>query len=137
MKPYTCKWFNEEKKIILFDIIAPWNWEDAFQAIQEQLELADSVDHGVHAIYHFHNVPTIPRGSGFTNLKRLASMQHPNDRLACFVGTHGLLQAIMNILSSVYGLRDVIQTYHFVETPEEAFKIIADYEREHPEDAAL
>jgi hypothetical protein len=132
MDNYTLRWYDEEQTIILIDIVKTWTWEDAYAAIKQQVAMTESVAHPVHAIFHFHNVPAVPRKFGLTHIAKLMKTRAPNEELAVFVGTHALLQMLINALSNVYGMGEITAKYHFVATLDEALDIIARYDSENP-----
>ncbi len=132
MSNYTIRWYDEEQTIILIDIVKTWNWEDAYEGIRQQVAMTETVEHPVHGVFHFHDVPTVPRGFGLTHIARLMKMRAPNEALTIFVGTHTLLQMLINAITSVYGMADITTKYHFVATLDEAFAIIANYDAKTP-----
>lgn len=127
---YTCDWYNDEKTIILVESTdADWTWQDMQEAVEEQVTLTETVEHPVHIIFHFMVRPNIPRSGAFQNLPRLMEYRAKNEDLGVFVGFNMLLGTLLKAVGKVYGLRNLVDTYRFVDTMEEALAEIANYEQ--------
>jgi hypothetical protein len=92
--------------------------------------LMATVNHGVHTIFWLHGIPTIPQGgSALANIRQLMSMQHPNEEMSIFIGVNRFGQALVDMVSKVYGMRDMLARYRFVASIEQALDEISDYEK--------
>lgn len=134
---YTCEWYNEEKTIVLVRTIDPnWTWKDATEAVQEQVTLAETVEHPVHIIFHFEERPNMPVKGAIQNIQKLMNYRAKNEDLGVFINMHRMLTSLLNTVGKVYKLRDLMETYRFVDTMEEALEEIAKYEIEKLKDKA-
>jgi hypothetical protein len=135
VEKYTCEWYNEEKTIVLVRSIDPnWTWEDATNAVKEQVTLSETVAHPVHAIFHFEQRPNVPVSGAIQNLQKLMNYRAKNEDLGIFVNINQMLMTLLNTVGRIYKLREFVSKYRFVSTMEEAFEEIEKYESKRRKD---
>jgi hypothetical protein len=128
---WNYRWHDNDQTILVCDVHDSWTWDDAFDIVQEQARLLQSVAHEVHTIYWLHGIPVVPTdGTGLPNLHKLLSMRQPNSRLVIFVGINRFGERLASMMSKVYGMREQMSMYRFVSSIEEALDEIALYQRE-------
>ena len=135
-KKYTCDWYNEEKTIILVrSLERSWGWDEATEAIHDQIALAESVDHPVNIIFHFEERPAMPVEGALKTLEKLMSMRAKNEALSVFVNINVIFKTLLNNAGKIYRFGDLLAMYRFVDTIEEALAEIEKYEAQqnHPE----
>jgi hypothetical protein len=118
----TVKWFNDEHKIVHWDIEGAWNWDDVYLSLDEANALLDTVDHTVHTIVDVRNSPLIPGGT-ITQLKNLVNKQHPQAGISVFVTTNTFARSVFMMFSKLTGKAG--ERFRLVATPEEALTLIA------------
>jgi len=128
-QPYTVEWHSSDKKICVITVLEDnWDWEIAVEAIQKQVELCETVEHPVHVVFHFKVRSNIPRQGAFQNLPRLMKYRAPNEDLGIFVGFNAMLSMLLQTAGKIYGLRELVAKYRFVDTMQEALAEIERYE---------
>jgi hypothetical protein len=124
---YRLSWYDAEKTIIVLEVTGPWRWEEAFSVIPLLNRLVEAQPHPVYSLYYYRVVSAslLPKGAGLTNLRKLVEFDPPNEKLVIFIRQDTLTRNFMNLVSRVYGLRQVLQKYRFVSTWEEALHQVA------------
>lgn len=136
-KIYTCEWYNEEKTIlVLTALLADWTWEEATEAIETQVKLAETVEHPVHIVLYFKERPNVPVSGAFQHLQKLMQLKAKNEELSIFININNMLTTLLKTIGKIYKLRDLVADYRFVATMEEALEEIEKYESQKIKDKA-
>ena len=118
-------WVDAKKTIIVSSFNGEWTLEDSHNMIDEMYKLMTSVSHNVHVILDFTNSLSSPA-------KMLSSGSHiekrssPNTGLSVIVKANGFIKAISQLIMKLF-VRD--GKLHFVDTVDEAYQIITQYEQ--------
>lgn len=127
---YRYHWYNAEKTILFCDVNpAGWRWEDIYQSLYEQMTLMAEVEHTVHTIFSFNDIPHIPRQNVMHHMRHLISIHAPNEGLSVFVGTNMFFSYLMNTVGQVHGLRGIVGKFRFVNNVDHALREINHYEQ--------
>lgn len=126
-------YYDQTQHIICVKVTGQWTWEDAHHAISQVNEvIKTNPDRDFYTIYQFmERVSIVPKGSAFANLRSLAVVDLDNEQLLLFVGISALLKKFLDIVGRVYGLRQVLEKYRFVNTMDEALAMIRAHQSEH------
>jgi len=126
---YTCEWYNEEKTIVIVrSLDSNWTWEEATEAIEAQISLAETVEHPVHNIFYFEERPNIQVSGAIRHLEKLMNLRAKNEDLNIFVNINRMFSSLLNTVSKIYKLGNFLAKYRFVDTLEEALEEIEQYE---------
>lgn len=119
-------WLSGDKDIIVMEIKQQWDWQEAITAVEIINKAVMAQPNPVYTvyIYQMRHTPLFPTGVKLGNLRRLIEIDPPNEQLVIFVRTDGLMRRFIGILSKTYGLRHILQKYHFVATWDEAQALI-------------
>jgi len=107
-----------------------WTWDDAKIAIDEQVAMVKSVEHGVHLIFDLGKTGNVPVDGTMRRLPKLVFNAAPNELLSFYIGAPVLLKRFLEILEKIYGLRQFTEKFHYVKDVDEALAIIDTYNRE-------
>jgi hypothetical protein len=125
----TIRWDDPEQTILLCEIDDPWTWEEFTSTVKQQIAMMETVDHRVHTIFHIKSPRLNIHGGAISHLKRLMEMTHPNEDQHLIVGAPGLIRSLISTLHKVYGLRQLVESYRFVATLDEAYEFLKQYEQ--------
>ena len=126
---YDVRWGNEEKTIVLGELIGDWTWDDFYQLTKTQIALMDTVDHRVHLIIFDQNERIKMPPGALSHLKRLINMAHPNEDRVVIVNIPAVAKALLDILRKIYGVRELVEQYIFVPSLEDAYAALDEYEK--------
>ena len=126
---YDVRWGNEEKTIVLGELIGDWTWDDFYQLTKTQIALMDTVDHRVHLIIFDQNERIKMPPGALSHLKRLINMAHSNEERVVIVNIPAVAKALLDILRKVYGVRALVERYVFFASLEEAYAVLDEYEK--------
>lgn len=128
---FVVHWLDDAKTILLCEVKQRWTWESAQDVIMIMTEQCETVTHGVYTVYHFHNnTPILPKGgSAIANIRRLMKIEAENDELYIFIGRNQFIARLIDIASKIYGLREALARFRFLETLEEALKTIDEHKQ--------
>ena len=134
---YTCEWYDDEKTIVVLTaLISNWTWEEAQEAIEAQVALAETVEHPVHVVLYFKESPTVPVAGAFQHLQKLMQLKAKNEDLSVFVNINRMMTSLLSTIGKVYKLRELVAQYRFVTTLDEAIEEIKKYEAAKQQDKA-
>ncbi|MGB1288763.1 MAG: hypothetical protein ACPG7F_19675, partial [Aggregatilineales bacterium] len=113
-------------KIVLYEIVNPWSWDEFDVAFQESLEMVETIDYPVDAIIDVRTGKKLPAGILTQGTKITSKFrQDKGTRIAVFVGAPEFLKMIVRTFNRIH--KQVIVRVFFAETYNEATQIIADY----------
>lgn len=124
----TMRWDNPEKTILLFELDDQWTWQELYNLSDEFHALMDSVPHVVDLIFQ------LPPGSSrvppgiVAGLPRLIARSHPREGKNIVVGQVPIARSILDLVRRVYGLRQIAEQFHVVDTLEQAYQLIGQRE---------
>jgi hypothetical protein len=124
MSTYEIRWYNEEKTIILEQVLGRWVWEDILAMMKEQFALMDTVEHTVHVILIAPEGRIPVPADALFHLQKIVSEVHPREGLKVLVGAPKLIEILFAMIGRVYKLRELLDDYAFAETLEEALATI-------------
>lgn len=135
MEKITFSWFNAEKSVLLVTYNeVGWTWEEMFEALKEQRSLIESVDHPkVDVVVDVTRSNWMPKGGSLlTPIRKFIGMQHPRQGKTLFVGAHGIVATIINVLGSMMGEKrqDLIFVPTMDEVPGRLARITAQRQQE-------
>lgn len=123
------QWANDDQTVILCTISGEGTWEDLYTMVEQQVVMMASVDHIVHNILNFEaEIKRIPPNA-FLHLRRLMSIDRPNEGGVVIVGGPAMAKNLLSIVHRIYGLRDEAARMMFADTVEEAYTLLAAYEQ--------
>jgi len=117
-------WDDETKKIIRYEFLRDWNWQDFHNAIEQARLMLDEVDHKVGIIFDFRNASLIPNGAITQIKKAYSNPKHPNIGTNVVIGGSAFMQAIMSIGAKLTGLAAQNWDFQYAASLEEARQII-------------
>jgi hypothetical protein len=120
----TVRWHDDQKRIIYYEFVGKWTWDEFEPAYTETLHMMDSVDHKIDFILDMLNIDHIPSGA-IQRLKRAAEYNHPNMGLAVYVGLHPMIIPIGKIFLKLYEKAAAYYPVDFARTIKEAEEILA------------
>jgi hypothetical protein len=132
--PITVRWDNDTKTIIYYIFDGAWTWDEFNTVYKDVYAMLDTVEHKVHAIVDLRTSRLLPRDT-LTEMRRLTYEQHENGGITIFITTNALARTFYSILSNVY--RRAREIFRLVNTPEEAYTVIAEYESQHKQASTL
>jgi hypothetical protein len=129
---YTISWYDAEKTILLCEVKERWSWDEAHALISEMNQWCSTVKHGVYSLFHFQrNASLLPQGkTAISNMRKLISIEHPNDQLLIFIGASTLVATLANIAGQVYGMRKIMARVRFISALDEALNVIEQHKNE-------
>lgn len=117
-------WDNEYKTILRCESEGRWTWEEYHQALNQVVDMIESVPHRVDLM----NVPrrgaVTPSGSAMPHFQRALRILPSNTGLNVIVNTNAFGRAIISMFSKLYG-RHTGGNIAAVGTLEEAYALIA------------
>jgi hypothetical protein len=132
--PITVRWDNDAKTIIYYIFDSAWTWDEFNTIYKDVYAMLDTVEHKVHAIVDLRTSRLLPRDT-LTEMRRLTYEQHKNGGITIFITANALARTFYSILSNVY--RRAREIFRLVNTPEEAYAVIAEYESQHKQASTL
>jgi len=129
MAKIECRWFDEQQRILLVDIIdcTQWTWDEAYETIARQVAMMQTVKHEVHTIFHFQSPPKFTTRGLVKNLGNLMNTHADNEGLSIFIGTSHLFNYILETTGKLTANNWLLGKYRFVHTQEEALREINKY----------
>ncbi len=123
--PIEVSWGNPQKTIIHSAFNQTWTLEDGHNMIDEMYKLTSSVNHRVHVIIDFSNSQSSP-AKLLTAGNHIEKRSSPNMGISVIVKANGFLRAMSQLIMKMFVKN---QKLYFVDTLDEARKIIAQYEQ--------
>jgi hypothetical protein len=121
------RWGNKEKTQILFEMDERWEWDEFYPLYKRYITMMDSVPHRVHVLYHLVDKSTRIPPLILLHLPRLMRMTHEREDRSVIVGRMQFAERFLAILGNM-GLSEYTERYQFVDTLEEAYQFLAQYE---------
>ena len=123
--PIEVSWVDDRKTIIHSALNEAWTLEDSHNMIDEMYKMTTSVNHTVHVILDFTRSQSSPAKllSVGNHIEKRSS---PNAGLSFVVKANGFLKAMTQLIMKLF-VRD--GKLYFVDTLDEAYQIIAQYEQ--------
>lgn len=128
---FVVHWLDEAQTILLCEVKHHWTWESAHEIIDIMNKQCENANHGVYTVYHFQNDTSVLPTGGYaiSNVRRLMSIESENDELYIFIGRHQFVVRLIDIASKIYGLREALSRFRFVNDLSEALKIIEEHKQ--------
>ncbi len=98
--PVNITWLNDENRVLYFDYIGLWTWEESYAAIRKSNEMMNEVNHPVGSIVDFTNTQNFPDGLADA-MKVIAELRggHPNDTgETVYVNAEVLTKAMFDVI---------------------------------------
>ncbi len=121
---FNLDWADDEKTIILVTYHPGWTWQEAIlETTAPEIELLNTVEHPVYIVHHIlGRLPTPSIGWTYT-AETEGSFHHPNYAGAVVITPHKMNHMLFNVF--VRRLPGVSHKIHLVQTPEQAYSLIA------------
>jgi|GEM_PF-3590556 len=100
----TVDWYDSEQRILKFEVVGSWTWDDLYPQIDRSHELAASVAHDklVHTIFDMlQAAPNIPPNA-ISHLQKIAENQAPNAGVTVLVTQSRLVHYFYNLIMGPY-----------------------------------
>lgn len=123
------RWIDDERTILLIDVLAPWTWDEAAEVIPFINKTIRENQKPTYSVTYFHpGAGILPRGI----VPRLYVLMEdpPNEVLAFFTGRYHLLRLILSAVNKVYDIRGMMSKYRYCGSKEEALSIIDTHRRQ-------
>ena len=76
--PITPRWYNDDKRVILIDVVGKWTWED-YQELGNQIRpMLLAVDHTMDLIADMRRSGPVPRGLAGVHIRRGQAIRPDN-----------------------------------------------------------
>jgi len=124
-------WDNREKTVIRFDYTARWSWQDYYAALDETKSWVENLDYKVYFINKVDNIGHLP-ANAVNHFKKTAVEFGPYVHLTVIVAHSRFLHLVFDVFQRVAG--EWSKNYRFVESMEEAYALIADYQQQNLEE---
>lgn len=124
---YQVDWYDDDQTIVMVTVSDVWTWNDAELGARRLSKLIKSLDYSVNVIYQYKGTRAaqLPRGNRvFANLKRMMEVSSMQPNAIYMVNASSLMQGFMRILSQAYGLDEIYERFHFVDSLDVALKAI-------------
>lgn len=121
------QWDDPEQTILRFEFEGEWDWVVVRQVALMGQEMSASVEHRVDSVVDLRQSHGLPAHS-LSQFEQLAQFPSPNSGVIVIVGGGNLVASLLNIFKRVY--RSAAAKYHYVETMEEAERLIRRLRRE-------
>lgn len=124
----TVRWYNDERTIVLFELAAPWTWDEYHTSIKKIDDLIDEVNHQVDVISDLTNIGRLPPD---TLLQMgTASFAQPNSNLrySIIVGMLPGIKTIIDLGARVFDRFSNERNTYFVKTMDEALEFLDQFE---------
>ena len=131
--PITPRWYNDDKRVILIDVVGKWTWED-YQELGNQIRpMLLSVDHTVDLIADMRQSGPIPRGLASVHIRRGQAVRPDNYGITINVGADSFAKALTSAIHKAYGGES---NQIWVETLDDALDYIQSYRQDTPDDTS-
>jgi hypothetical protein len=121
-------WHDDQRTILVHEVTRKWTWEEAHAALRLVNDTLLKHSGDVYSIHWFRPSSAIlPAGDALVNLRKLIAPDPPNERLVIIVGGSALLGAFLRTVLRVYSRTTAMPKYHFVDTLEEALRLVDTY----------
>jgi hypothetical protein len=121
---YQLSWQDAEHTVLILEIMAQWNWDDALEAIAIMNKMVSSVSHDVYSILHFKGKFILPEVRNFGPLRPMIAMDHVNERVIVLVNANMFVVKLMAMVSKAYSLEAAFGKYRFTHTIDDALRMI-------------
>ena len=127
------EWHNREKTIQLVTLMdCHWNWHHFADAIQQQVTMAQTVEHPLHVIFDFSVCPRFPQRGLMTRLPELMTTGAGNEELIILVRANRIFITMIQTVGKIFNLKKTLSRFHFVDSMEQAYMEIKAFESGHP-----
>ncbi|MCE7946694.1 MAG: hypothetical protein DYG88_04610 [Chloroflexi bacterium CFX4] len=119
-------WYDAERTILVVEAEQGWTWDEALVVIMEVVNPAIQAraPEPIYSIYH-HRTRYFPEGRGaLSALRRMISVNVPNERLLIFVRQSEVLNTLLEVALRAFRMFSHLAHTHFVQTFEQALTII-------------
>ncbi len=91
------QWDNLDRTVVMIDFHRPWTWKEFDSAIEQMLNLFNSVNHRVDVLFDIRD-GGFPPPDAIKHFRKAAEIQHPNGGLLVYIAPRVLVQFINSIL---------------------------------------
>lgn len=114
--PVNVDWGNDEKTIVLFDVVGNFTVQEYLDGIEHRKKLQDTVDHMSSVVIDFSKCTAVPPNALGNFSKAAAIMAHPNyTGIIVVAEANNFIYQMSRIFSNVFS------KLHFEKTREEAY----------------
>ncbi len=118
-------WHDAGRTILVLEVLGGWDWTQAFAALTHFNQTLYDTPYPTYSLLLFRSgTSAVPTGLTLPNVRDLMAMNPPLEQLVLLVGAGGFIQSMAQTVSRMYGLRAIFGRYRFVETIEEALKVV-------------
>jgi hypothetical protein len=119
-------WYNDNHTEIVNTHIGDWTWEELFAALDQTVQLMNTVNHKVNVISDFRQSRHIPfmRPSILQKVADAAIRKQRNRGLYFVIGANGFIKSLYGIFNKLYP-RSVAE-YQFIEDDEQLQTLLLD-----------
>jgi hypothetical protein len=120
-------WYNDNHTEIVHTYIGDWTWDELFAALDQIMQLMDSVNHTVNVIINMRQsqrMPTMFAPSSLRKIAYAAPTHHRNSGLFVILGANAFIKGMFSIFSKLYP--HVAERYQFIEDEEQLESLLLD-----------
>jgi len=121
----TVSWHNDHHTEIVNTMVGVWTWDELFAAIDQVVELMDTVDYMVNTIIDMRQSQHVPTmlPSALRRVANAPHMNHRNSGTLIMVGARPFIKAMFNIFSTLYPR--AAEKFQFAESEEQLEALLA------------
>ena len=101
--PWKVSWMDAEESITLFEAEEPWTYEEFVEIVRQGQAMIRSKDYLIDSIFYLPEDFTLPGPNPLTHIKTVYATEPENNALNVIVGAGVVIQALLNIITSVMG----------------------------------
>lgn len=128
-------WWDEDKTILVIEILKPWVWESMYDLHRRTNKLLDEMEHETYTILYISDVAgQFPSDNQLSikHLARLIALDPSNEELIFFTGNVKFLKILIKISDKLHKLAQKTGKYRYAETIEDALVAIEQYKSKIP-----
>jgi hypothetical protein len=97
-------WYNDEKTAIRYYFTGIWTWTECFAAVDQAVEMLDSVQHPVVLIIDMRDNQHVPSLSpqALSGMANLPTMAHPNTAFLVLVGARLVVKTTFEVFRRLF-----------------------------------
>jgi hypothetical protein len=95
------RWFDDEKRILLYEFVGVWTWEDLYAVLKQATEMSLSVNHPVDAIVDLTRNGSTPMGA-LLNLRQITSWETVTWNTAVLIGANVITRGVVATFRGLY-----------------------------------
>lgn len=128
---YRIGWHDDQRQILLMEILKKWSWADAYEGVSRTNEIAKAATQDICTILYFHGkLGLLPKdGNGIPTLRQLVSLDPPREKLVVIINQNSiLLEVFLSTISKAYRLGHMATKYRYAKTLDEALQMVTHFQ---------